>query len=67
MTRNRAAEYMRDTPPPVPPPPSGYDVDVCTCTHRRNVHADRFAPGHGQCLQSGCRCVQFTWAGRVTS
>jgi hypothetical protein len=42
-------------------------LDVCTCDHRRDLHADRFAPGHGQCMQAGCRCPQFTWAGRVTT
>jgi hypothetical protein len=45
--------------------PAGYHVDVCTCRHARSVHADRFAPGHGQCVQAGCRCSQFTWAGRL--
>jgi len=45
--------------------PPGYFVDVCACTHLRSKHADRFAPGHGQCLQAGCRCEQFTWVGRL--
>lgn len=37
--------------------------DVCTCTHSRLVHNDRFiAIGHGECRAQGCPCERFTWS-----
>jgi len=49
------------------PAPGTPRLAVCACGHTGNTarsrHAERFSPGHGECMAKDCKCKQFTWVG----
>jgi hypothetical protein len=38
-------------------------VDMCSCGHPREDHADTVELGHGGCLAHQCECPKFKWVG----